>query len=127
MKKQYLKTMAILFVTTLLFLTGCGANNMTDNNTGDNGSSSNGSNTAGNNNGAGHENKLTETDARQIALKKAGLETATFTKQEYDSNDKEYEFEFHTDDKEYDCDVNAIDGSIHNYSVENMENKEIFD
>lgn len=122
MKKQHLKTMAIMFVTLLLFLTGCGANNMTDYN-----ANNSGSNTTDNNNGTEHGNKLTEADARQIALKKAGLETATFTKQEYDSNDKEYEFEFHTDDKEYDCDVNAIDGSIHNYSVENRESKEIFD
>ena len=119
MKKQHLKTMAIMFVTLLLFLTGCGANNMADNNADNNGT--------GNNNATGQENALKEADARQIALKKAGLETATFTKQEYDSNDKEYEFEFHTDDKEYDCDVNAIDGSIHNYSVENRESKEIFD
>lgn len=115
MKKQYLKTMGILFAATLLFVTGCGANNTKDNNNN------------GNNNASGQESRLSEADARQIALKKAGLETATFTKQEYDSNDMEYEFEFHTDDKEYDCDVNAIDGSIHNYSVENMENKEIFD
>ena len=122
MKKQHLKTMAIMFVTLLLFLTGCGANNMTDYN-----ANNNGSNNTDNNNGTEHENKLTEADARQIALKKAGLETATFTKQEYDANESEFEFEFHTDDKEYDCDVNAIDGSIHNYSVENRESKEIFD
>lgn len=127
MKKQYLKTMAIMFATTLLFLTGCGANNMTDNNTGNNGAGNIGSNTAGNNNGTEQTNKLTEADARQITLKKAGLETATFTKQEYDANESKFEFEFHTDAKEYECDVNAIDGSIHNYSVENMENKEIFD
>lgn len=110
MKKQYLKTMATLFVATFLLLTGCGANN-----------------TADNNNGTQQTNKLTEADARQIALKKAGLETATFTKQEYDANENEFEFEFHTDDKEYDCDVNAIDGNIHNYSVENRESREIFD
>ena len=114
MKKQYLKTMATLFAATFLLLTGCGANNTADNNT-------------GNNSGTEQTNKLTEADARQIALKKAGLETATFTKQEYDANESEFEFEFHTDAKEYECDVNAIDGSIHNYSVENMENKEIFD
>lgn len=146
MKKHNIRIMAILFAATLLFVTGCGANNTTDNNnTGNNGNNTsgnnntgnngvgnnsnnnagnNGSNTSGNNNASGHKNTLSEADARQVALKKAGLETATFTKQEYDANDVEYEFEFHTNEKEYDCDVNAIDGSIRNYSV---ENREIFD
>lgn len=107
MKKHNFKTMVILFAATLLLVTGCGANN-----------------TADNNNASEQGSTLTEADARQIALEKAGLETATFTKQEYDANDVEYEFEFHTNEKEYDCDVNAIDGSIRNYSV---ENREIFD
>lgn len=126
MKKHNFKTMVILFVTILLLVTGCGANNTTDNNNAGN----NDSNTSGNNNGVGNNGNtnaseqgstLTEADARQIALQKAGLETATFTKQEYDANDVEYEFEFHTNDKEYDCDVNATDGTINNYSVENRE------
>lgn len=107
MKKHNFKTMVILFAATLLLVTGCGANN-----------------TADNNNASEQGSTLTEADARQIALVKAELETATFTKQEYDANDVEYEFEFHTNEKEYDCDVNAIDGSIRNYSV---ENREIFD
>lgn len=107
MKKQYLKTMATLFVAAFLLLTGCGANNARNN--------------SADNNVSGQENALTEADARQIALQKAGLETATFTKQEYDANESEFEFEFHTDDKEYDCDVNATDGTINNYSVENRE------
>ena len=111
MKKHNFKTMAILFTATLLFATGCGANNMTDNNSSGN---TVGNNNAGNNSSFGQTNTLTEADARQIALKKAGLETATFTKQEYDANDIEFEFEFHTNDKEYDCDINAIDGSIQN-------------
>lgn len=142
MKKHNIRIMAILFAATLLFVTGCGANNTTDNNnTGNNGNNTSGNNNTGNNgsnsnnnagnngnnsnnNASGHKNTLSEADARQVALKKAGLETATFTKQEYDANDVEYEFEFHTNEKEYDCDVNAIDGSIRNYSV---ENREIFD
>lgn len=114
MKKHNFKTMVILFIATLLLVTGCGANNTADNNN------------AGNNNASGNNTStqgttLTEADARQIALEKAGLETATFTKQKYDANDVEYEFEFHTQDKEYDCDVNAIDGSVRNYSVEKRE------
>lgn len=113
MKKHSFKIMAILFAATFLFLTGCGANNTADNN--------NAGNNNGNNNASGQVSTLTEADARQIALQKAGLETATFTKQEYDANDIEYEFEFHTENQEYDCDVNAIDGSIRNYSVEKRE------
>ena len=46
-----------------------------------------------NNNHSQQENTLTESSARQIALEKAGVETATFTKQEYDSSEAEYEFE----------------------------------
>ena len=129
MKKHNIRTMAILLAATLLFVTGCGANNTTDNNnTGNNSAGANNSNNANNNadnnNASEPGNRLSEADARRIALEKAGLETATFTKQEYDENDIEFEFEFHTNDKEYDCDINAIDGSIRNYSV---ENREIFD
>ena len=110
MKKHISKIPAFLLAGTLLITTGCGANNTADNNTGNNNN--------GNNNLTGQENALTEADARQIALQKAGLESATFTKQEYDSHDKEYEFEFHTDSTEYDCDVSASDGTIRSYSTE---------
>ena len=61
---------------------------------------------------------ISEADARQIALQKAGLETATFTKQEYDAMDTDYEFEFITDTQKYECKINALDGSIKDYSVE---------
>lgn len=105
MKKNNVKIMASLFAAALIFITGCGTNNTQNNN--DNSSPS--------------QNILTESEARQYALQKAGLETAVFTKQEYDSYDSEYEFEFHTDDKEYDCDVNALDGAITSYSVEDRK------
>lgn len=107
MKKYNSKISAFLLASALFITTGCGATNTADGNTGNNNSSKQG-------------NTLTEADARQIALQKAGLETATFTKQEYDSHDKEYEFEFHTDTMEYDCDVNEADGAIRNYSVEEI-------
>jgi uncharacterized membrane protein YkoI len=103
MENHNSKIPAFLLAGTLIITTGCGAG---------------GNNTAGNNNSSEQGNTITEADARQIALQKAGLETATFTKQEYDSHDKEYEFEFYTDTMEYDCDVNAADGGIRNYSVE---------
>ena len=61
---------------------------------------------------------ITETQAREIALQKAGLETATFTKQEYDAADTDYEFEFITDTQKYECEINALDGSIKDYSIE---------
>lgn len=63
-------------------------------------------------------NLIAEADARQIALQKAGLETATFTKQEYDAMDTEYDFEFLTETKKYECEISALDGSIKDYSVE---------
>lgn len=98
MKKQNTKISTIIFTILLLLIIGCS-----------------------NNNHAQQENTLTESSARQIALEKAGIETATFTKQEYDSSEAEYEFEFHTEDKEYDCDINAIDGSIKSFSVEDKK------
>ena len=63
-------------------------------------------------------NMLAESDARQIALQKAGLETATFTKQEYDSDDVDYEFEFLTDSMKYEREISALEGKIKDYSVE---------
>ncbi len=98
MKKQNTKISTIIFAILLLLITGCS-----------------------NNNSSQQENTLTESSARQIALEKAGIETATFTKQEYDSSDQEYEFEFHTEDKAYECDINAIDGSIKSFSVEDKK------
>ena len=61
---------------------------------------------------------ISEADARQIALDKAGIDTATFTKQEYDASDADYEFEFHLDGKEYECEINAKTGTIKSYDVE---------
>ena len=107
MKKHNNKIPAFILAGSLLSTMGCGANNTADNNGGNTG-----------NNGTQTQNMITEADARQIALQKAGLESATFTKQEYDSHDKEYEFEFHTDSTEYDCDVSANNGTIRSYSTE---------
>ncbi len=99
MKKHNIKTLVTLCSVTLFLITGCGNTN----------------------NQSQQKSTLTESEARQIALEKAGIETATFTKQEYDSSEEEYEFEFHTEDKEYDCDINAIDGSIKSFSVEDKK------
>lgn len=99
MKKKYQKFITALLAVTTIFMTGCARNNAGNADT----------RTAA---------LLTETDARQIALQKAGLETATFTKQEYDSYETEYEFEFYAGDKEYDCNVSALDGAITEYDVD---------
>lgn len=61
---------------------------------------------------------ISEADAKVIALEKAGLETATFTEQHYDAEDVEYEFEFHTDTTEYECEVDARTGTIKNFDSE---------
>ena len=112
MIKHSSKIPAFLLAGTLLFIIGCGANNTTENNTDNNTIGDTG------NNGTQAQNMLTETEARQYALEKAGLDTAIFTRQEYDAHDKEYEFEFHTESTEYDCDINASDGAIRSYSTE---------
>ena len=105
--KRYHKIPTFLLVSALLMTTGCGANNTTDNNNDNNGTQAHG--------------MITEADARLLALQKAELETATFTKQEYDSHDQEFEFEFYTDYMEYDCDVSAADGTIRSYSTKKRE------
>lgn len=108
MKKHNLKRFAILFASILLLTVGCTNKNTDGTN---NNSSTNNTNTQ-------QTAVITETEARRFALEKAGLETATFIKQEYDSYDNEYEFEFYVEDKVYDCDVSSIDGTITNFEVE---------
>lgn len=61
---------------------------------------------------------LAEADARQIALEKAGVENAVFTKQQYDADDSAFEFEFYTSDQSYECEINARNGKIKDFSVE---------
>lgn len=86
----------LLLLTSILILTGCANAKFTPQPSG----------------------QLTEADAKQIALKQAGLETAVFTKQEYDSVDVDFEFEFVTDDKKYECEIDAMNGKIVDFSVE---------
>ena len=119
--KNYKKIFAALFVTAAILTTGCTRSN-TDGNANTNDTTNATTNMDGTDNAATNtdgtttkEPVLTESEARQIALKRAGLDAATFTEQKYDAYDGEYEFEFYADDKEYDCDVNAIDGTITEY------------
>lgn len=123
MMKNYKKIIAALFVTAAILTTGCTRSNTDGNtNTNNDGTANTTTNADGTTNNATNtdgttpkEPVLTETEARKIALERAGLESATFTQQKYDAYDGEYEFEFYANDKEYDCDVNAIDGTITEY------------
>lgn len=122
--KNYKKIIAALFVSAAILTTGCTRSNTngnanTDGNTNGtaNATTNDTNNTATNTDGTTtKEPVLTESEARQIALKRAGLEGATFTEQKYDAYDGKYEFEFYANDKEYDCDVDAIDGTITEYA-----------
>ena len=87
--------MKILLILALLLLTGCT-----------------------NNNAQTQNNMLAEADARQIALERAGVENVVFTKQQYDEDDSTFEFEFHTSDQNYECEINARNGKIKDFSVE---------
>ena len=72
--------------------------------------------------GAFAAGRLTKDEAKQIALKEAGVTAAeaTFTKArlDYDDGREEYEFEFYADGKEFDVDVDANTGRIVKFDVE---------
>ena len=63
---------------------------------------------------------LTEAEARTIALRRAGLETAVFTQLKLDRDDGKavYELEFRAGGMEYDCDVDAVTGAVLDYDAE---------
>lgn len=69
------------------------------------------------------EATITKERAKEIALEKAGITNATFTKEEYDASDNDYEFEFYADGKEYDCEVNAVDGRINDFEVKTQNTR----
>ena len=72
--------------------------------------------------GAFAAGRLTKDEAKQIALKEAGVAAAeaTFTKAklDYDDGREEYEFEFYADGKEFDVDVDANTGRVVKFDVE---------
>ena len=72
--------------------------------------------------GAFAAGRLTKDEAKQIALKEAGVTAAeaTFTKArlEYDDGREEYEFEFFANGKEFDVDVDANTGRVVKFDVE---------
>lgn len=70
------------------------------------------------NNGAG----ITEDEAKNIALKSAGIEEkdtiALVVKQDYDDGRHVYEVKLYTPDKDYEYEINAADGAIHDQDIE---------
>ena len=66
--------------------------------------------------------RLTKEEAKQIALKKAGVTEAeaTFTKArlDYDDGREEYEFEFFAGNTEYEVDVDANSGRVVKFETE---------
>ena len=72
--------------------------------------------------GAFAAGRLTKDEAKQIALKEAGVTAAeaTFTKArlEYDDGREEYEFEFYANGREFDVDVDADTGRVVKFNVE---------
>ena len=72
--------------------------------------------------GAFAAGRLTKDEAKQIALKEAGVTAAeaTFTKArlEYGDGREEYEFEFFADGREFDVDVDANTGRVVKFDVE---------
>ena len=72
--------------------------------------------------GAFAAGRLTKDEAKQIALKEAGVTAAeaTFTKAklDYDDGREEYEFEFFANGKEFDIDVDANTGRVVKFEVE---------
>ena len=72
--------------------------------------------------GAFAAGRLTKDEAKQIALKEAGVTAAeaTFTKSklDYDDGREEYEFEFFANGREFDVDVDANTGRVVKLDVE---------
>lgn len=110
MIKNSKKSIAILLALGMILMTGCGRQQ--------NSSEINTPNTTNNLNSATMNTEITIEEAKEIALAKAGIQDAVFTKEHYDREDADYEFEFHTDDKEYECEVSAHDGRIKDYDVD---------
>lgn len=62
--------------------------------------------------------KLTQEEALQIALSALGITVDDYTRVEVDLDDGEYEFEFEGKGMEYECDVNAFTGTVHDVKSE---------
>lgn len=69
------------------------------------------------------EQYITVEEAKSIALKHAGLSSAEFGKGKLDKDDgvMEYDLEFYTENKKYEIDINAVDGTVTDFDVENRE------
>ncbi len=69
------------------------------------------------------ETKISVDDAKEIALKKAGLENAVFVKTQLDKGETIYSWTivFVNDNKMYDYEINANTGEVTDYSIEEVE------
>ncbi len=85
-------------------------------------------NTNVNNGGVNNKaNKISLDEAKNKALKDAGLSasqvTFTKTKQDYDDGITVYEIEFHTSTQEYEYEINAATGQIYSRDIEAFKNR----
>jgi len=110
MIKNSQKLIAALLTLGMILMTGCGQQQ--------NSSGINTPNATHNLNSATLNTEITIEEAKEIALAKAGIQDAVFTKEHYDMEDADYEFEFYTENKEYECEVSAHDGRIKDYDVD---------
>ena len=80
----------------------------------------NGVNTNNNQNISNISKEITIDKAKEIALKDAKLNTATFTKTktDYDDGVKVYEMEFYSNNTEYEYEINAVTGAILDKEIE---------
>lgn len=120
MKKiKFIAIMAILSV----FLVGCDDSGKIDNNSVQQNSGSEVQNSESTGNNTANSTTISEEKAKEIALKHAGLSSnqVNFTKVEKDNDDgiEKYDIEFHSNNKEYDYEINATSGEIISYDIEN--------
>lgn len=105
MKKNLFKLTAAALAAGLVFTTGYGLVQASDSYIPNTASSS-----------------ITLEQAKEIALSKANLSSATFTKATFDKEDNDFDLEFYASEKEYECEVNASNGYIKDFDVELIAN-----
>lgn len=71
--------------------------------------------------------KITLEEAKEAALKHAGLKAADVTFTEAKVDDGHYDVDFYTGDKKYDYEISAADGKVLGYDVETRKNAQTTD
>lgn len=117
MKKLILATIILVFSIGLVACTDSGVVDNSNGNNSSNNSSINGSSDDSTNGKT--SNKITIDQAKEIALKHAGLteDQVSFseTKNDIDDGIEKYDIEFYYNGKEYDYEISATDGKIIKY------------